>query len=110
MADADRDPALDALLDLDGQVFFVDDRARYWVKFEVKRVAVSIERPHGLRYSLTLHDATGQRLVGFDNAHPAAAASGPAADHRHWLRTIRPYDYAGAGSCWRISGRPSMRC
>ena len=44
MADADRDPALDALLDLDGQVFFVDDKAKHWVKFEVKRVAPSIAR------------------------------------------------------------------
>jgi hypothetical protein len=47
------DPTLDTLLALDGQVFFVDDKARFWVKFEVKRVEPSEERPHGLRYSLT---------------------------------------------------------
>jgi hypothetical protein len=53
-----------------------------------------------LSYSLTLHDAAGERLVGFDNAHPAPAQSGPAAkskkrphDHKHRLRTVRPYDY-----------------
>lgn len=62
----ERDSGLTILLDLDGQTFFVDGEGRYWVKFEVKRCEVSTERPHGLRYSLTLHDASGSRLVGFD--------------------------------------------
>ena len=93
-----------ALLPLDGEVFVIDPSGNHWVKFEVKRVASSPERPHGLRYSLTLHDGKGERLVGFDNAHPVASGSGPGAkqaaafDHKHRLRTIRPYEYADAAS------------
>lgn len=34
---ARRDPTLDTLLDLDGQVFFIDEKARYRVKFEVRQ-------------------------------------------------------------------------
>ncbi|MBN9306456.1 MAG: hypothetical protein BGO82_20405 [Devosia sp. 67-54] len=90
------DPTLDTLLALDGQVFFVDDKARLWVKFEVKRVEPSDERPHGLRYSLTLHGPGNERLVGFDNAHAAWGGKTPARDHRHRFRTIRPYGYVDA--------------
>ncbi len=94
-----RDPSLDALLELDGQVLVVDPTGKHWVKFSAKRVDPSPERPHGLSYSLTLHDADGERLVGFDNAHPVRLSSGPGGrarkryDHKHRLRTIRPYDY-----------------
>ena len=72
------------------------------MKFEVKRTEVTPERPHGLRYSLTLHAEHGERLVGFDNAHGVTSRSGPGAktpeafDHRHRLRTIKPYDYQDA--------------
>ena len=97
------DPSLDALLDLDGEVFVIDPNGGHWVKFIVKRVPASQERPHGLSYSLTLHAASGERLVGFDNAHLIAGQSGPAArsskrsqDHKHRLRTARPYDYQDA--------------
>jgi predicted transcriptional regulator len=94
--DEPHDSSLDALLPLDGEVFVIDPSGNHWVKFEVKRVASSPERPHGLRYSLTLHDGKGERLVGFDNAHPMTSGSGPGAkqaaafDHKHRLRTIRP--------------------
>lgn len=98
------DSSLDVLLCLDGEIFFIDPSGGHWVKFEVKRTKVSEARPHGLRYSLTLHDKDGTRLVGFDNAHPVTSGSGPGAkraaefDHKHRLRTIRPYDYADAAS------------
>lgn len=59
-----RDESLDALLDLDGQILVVDSTGGHWVKFRVKRVAPSPEQPHGLAYSLTLHDEAGARLVG----------------------------------------------
>ncbi len=72
-----RDPGLDILLDLDGQTFFVDEAGHYRVKFEIRKVEVGAARPHGLRYALTLHDAEGRRLIGFDNAHPVAAGRGP---------------------------------
>ena len=96
-----RDPGLDTLLDLHGQTLFVDE-AGHWVKFVVLRVEVAPERPHGLGYSLTLHAPDGTRLVGFDNAHAVRDGRGPGArrreesDHRHRLRTIRPYDYKDA--------------
>jgi outer membrane receptor for Fe3+-dicitrate len=32
-------------------------------------VPVTAERPHGIRYSLTLHAPDNTRLIGFDNAH-----------------------------------------
>ncbi len=97
-----RDPSLDALLDLDGQVFVVDERANFWVKFEVRRIEPTADKPHGLDYSLTLHDAAGARLVGFDNAH-AIAGSGQgrrrrAWDHKHRLKSVRPYEYADAAA------------
>lgn len=97
-----RDPCLDPLLDLDGEMLVIDAEGRHWVKFEVKQVEPSPERPHGLKYSLTLHDEKGERLVGFDNAHGVAAGTGPGAgkpvarDHRHRLLTVRRYDYRDA--------------
>jgi predicted transcriptional regulator len=77
-----RDPTLDVLLDLDGQVLVVDPKGGHWVRFVVTRVPVSPSKPHGLDYSLTLHGPDGERLVGFDNAHPVArpearGAAGP---------------------------------
>jgi len=99
-----RDSGLDALLDLDGQIYVIDHAGKHWVKFIVKRVEPSSERPHGLHYSLTLHDADGERLVGFDNAHPVRATRGPGSkrrqqyDHKHRLRTVRPYEYQNAAA------------
>ncbi len=94
----DRDPILDTLLALDGYVFVRD--AGHSVKFVVKQVPVSAARPHGLSYSLTLHDENGARLVGFDNAHAPPKKKGQARrvkhDHRHRLRTVLPYDYQDA--------------
>jgi hypothetical protein len=94
-----RDPTLDVLLDFDGQVLVVDLRGAHWVRFAVTRVPVSPEKPHGLDYSLTLHGPDGERLVGFDNAHPVARQKhGAPQDHRHRLRTIRPYEYQDAAT------------
>jgi hypothetical protein len=91
------DPTLDVLLDLDGQVLVVDPEGCYWVRFVVTRVPVSPEKPHGIDYSLTLHGPEGERLVGFDNAHPAGRQNrGDPQDHRHRLRTIRAYEYRDA--------------
>lgn len=50
-------------------------RRSYWLengwslRFLVWRTPVTAEKPHGMRYSLTLHDVDGTRLMGFDNAH-----------------------------------------
>ena len=87
------DPTLDALLDLDGQVLVVDPEGGHWVRFVVTRVPASPEKPHGL------HGPDGERLVGFDNAHPVARQKrGEPQDHRHRLRTIRPYEYQDAAT------------
>ncbi|MGH7487841.1 MAG: toxin-antitoxin system TumE family protein [bacterium] len=96
-----RDPALEALLDLDGQQFTIEPNG-YSVKFDVRRVPVTLDRPHGISYSLTLHAPDGTRLVGFDNAHAVRASRGPAGarkerDHRHRFGTTRPYRYSEAG-------------
>ena len=97
-----RDETLDTLLDLDGQVLVLDEDGDYWVKFEVRRAAITPERPHGLAYSLTLHGKDNGRLVGFDNAHAARYSSRPggkgpvAYEHKHRLRSIRPYQYRNA--------------
>ena len=93
------DPALDALLDLDGLTLVVDPEGGHWVKFAVTRVRPTAEKPHGLDYSLTLHGRNGERLVGFDNAHPAAKRRrGDPQDHRHRLWTVKPYDYRDAAT------------
>jgi len=96
---AKKDPNLDVLLDLDGQVFVVDPAGRYWVKFRVTRVPPTSQKPHGLDYSLTLHGPSGDRLVGFDNAHAVGRRSGSGVqDHKHRLKTVRAYPYRGAAS------------
>ncbi len=90
------------LLDFDGTRYLFEEG--YWVKIEVKRTAASPERPHGLSYSLTLHDPAGVRLLGFDNAHsvaPRGARYKARADaHDHWHRTEadkgRPYAFQSA--------------
>ncbi len=61
------DASLDTLLDLDGEVFPMDNG--YWTKFEVSRIIPSPQIPHGIKYSLTLHDRNNTRILGFDNAH-----------------------------------------
>ena len=93
------DPTLDVLLDLDGQVLVVDPDGGHWVRFTVKRVPTTREKPHGLNYSLTLHGPDGERLVGFYNAHPVAKRKrGAPQDHQHRLRRVRPYDYEDAAT------------
>ncbi len=96
------DRSLDNLLPLDGESFVVE--GGFWVKFEVRSIAPTAERPHGLDYSLTLHDRSGERLLGFDNAHAIREGSGPGArtrieyDHKHKGERVRFYEYKDAVS------------
>lgn len=62
----ERDVGLITLLDLDGQSYWI---RKYWVKFEARQVEKDEHRPHGIKYSLTLHDRNNTRILGFDNAH-----------------------------------------
>ena len=84
----------DVLLDLDGQV--IDLPGGFSAKFVVTRVPSSRSRPHGLKYSLTLHGPDLKRVVGFDNAHPVGKSDGN--DHRHYGRKVEPYVYVDAAT------------
>ena len=61
------DHGIVTLIDLHNQV--IDQGDGYWIKFEAWRVEVSDSIPHGIRYSLTLHEPYGKRILGYDNAH-----------------------------------------
>lgn len=61
------DHGLETLLDLNGYV--VEQDGGYWIKVEAWQVTPSMVIPHGIRYSLTLHDRYGKRLMGYDNSH-----------------------------------------
>jgi hypothetical protein len=96
------DDGLEFLLAFDGRVHHLEKG--YSLKFEIRRVAATRNRPHGLSYSFTLHGPDGTRLVGFDNAHEVGARGSPfkrrseTADH--WHRTDkdpgRPYRFKDA--------------
>jgi hypothetical protein len=94
--------ALEALLDLDGEIFMMD--GGYWVKFEAKKVSPSFSVPHGVRYSLTLHDRNNVRVVGFDNAHAIKPKSRKRFsgrkvtwDHKHHMDKVESYEFESAG-------------
>lgn len=90
------------LLAFDGRVHWLE--SGHWLKFEIRRIQATPERPHGLRYSFTLHDPQGNRIVGFDNAHsvPERGTSFKAKPDTadHWHRTQndegRPYAFKDA--------------
>lgn len=88
---------MDTLLALHGQIFVIDDKTGHWVKFVVQRVPVSAARPHGLDYSLTLHERSGKRMMGFDNAH-TVKGGGDVRDHTHRQTQMMPYHYTDAGT------------
>jgi hypothetical protein len=96
------DHSLDTLLLLDGETFVVE--GPFWVHFQIKQVPPSPQKPHGLDYSLTLHDGDFQRILGFDNAHPIREGTGPGArtrieyDHKHKGERIRFYEYQDAAT------------
>ena len=95
---------LEFLLAFNGHVHWYSQG--YFTRFEVKKVRPTTERPHGLRYSFTLHAPEGTRLMGFDNAHAVTAIGSrfarrqPEADH--WHRTEddpgRPYPFTDAAT------------
>jgi len=99
----ERDAAIDTLLELNGSIF--DQGGGYWIKLEAWRVAVSQEIPHGIRYSLTLHEPYGKRILGYDNAHAVKppkkfkyAGRIAAYDHRHRHVSDKgvPYEFRDA--------------
>ena len=95
------DASLELLLNLDGEIFPMDKGC--WTKFEVKRVAPGRNIPHGIKYSLTLHDRHNRRIIGFDNAHafkPKRKKFGARKvtwDHKHHQERVSAYEYESAG-------------
>ena len=98
-----RDSSLDTLLDLDGSI--LDQGDGYWIKLEASQVEVSDTVPHGIKYSLTLHEPHGKRILGYDNAHVVkppkkfkCAGRILAADHKHRHATDKgvPYEFKTA--------------
>jgi hypothetical protein len=93
---------LEFLLAFDGYRHHYRDG--YYAKFEITRTEPTPERPHGLRYSFTLHGPDGTRLIGFDNAHAVAPVGSRFKKRRvsadHWHRTEndpgRPYRFVSA--------------
>lgn len=80
------------------------DRRRYWLangwslRFRVWRTTPTPAWPRGLRYSMTLHDVDGARLLGFDNAHGVSRGIG-AFDHEHRAGRVadpQPYRFVDA--------------
>ncbi len=98
------DKTLENLLDLDDTKMVIDEKLGLWVKFEAFSTSVSI-RSNGVRYSLSLHDKLGNRIMGFDNAHEIEYGSkrkvSPKRTFDHWhfdeRDKGRPYDYVNAG-------------
>ena len=94
------DASLGILLDLDGEIFPMNNG--YWTKFEASRITPTQQIPHGIRYSLTLHDRNNTRVLGFDNAHafkPKKKKYGARKitwDHKHKMEKVYLYEFESA--------------
>lgn len=97
-----RDHTLEYLLAYDGLIHWLEED--YSLRFLIKKVRPTPTRPHGLRYSFTLHDGEGTRILGFDNAHNVpdlgAKYKKKPLTADHWHRTEgdkgRPYRFVDA--------------
>ncbi len=87
------DHELEFLLNLNGFEFRL--ATGYVIKFEARLVATTGYRPHGVKYSLMLHDPAGERIYGMDNAHGIRRHT--KFDHRHVYgrRKVVGYNYRG---------------
>ncbi len=98
-----KDAELKTLLDLDGKIYW--PKPQYWVKLEARSVEPTKHIPHGIKYSLTLHDRNNTRILGYDNAHvvkkrgrPTKKYSGRIVtwDHVHRCEKISLYKFESA--------------
>ena len=98
-----RDAGLQTLLDLHGMIFWPNHQ--YWVKFEAKVIDHIPHIPHGIKYSITLHDRYNRRILGFDNAHAVKKKGGRRKkytgrivkwDHVHKFDETKPYEFESA--------------
>ena len=56
----------------------------------------SPEQPNGVKYAITLHDRTGKRLLGYDNAHGYIKHRKIEWDHKHIKERVVAYHYENA--------------
>ena len=88
---------LETLLDLHGEISPMENG--YWVKFEAYEVKKTQQIPHGIKYSITLHNQQNIRVLGFDNAHGVKlkkhrfAAKKITWDHKHLKNKITDYEF-----------------
>lgn len=85
---------------MDGDIY--EQGGGYYIKVKAKDVQPDAARPEGIDYSLTLHDPSGERLLGYDNAHAMKTDSGPAGKgkvarhHIHRGDRVHPYKFRNA--------------
>ena len=99
-----KDYTIENILELDGMSYCIDEHLGLWVKFEVKKVEPTENRPYGVKYSFTLHDDSRNRIMGFDNSHAIKYGGkrnvAPSRIYDHWHRDGsdegRPYCYRSA--------------
>ena len=92
-----KDYTLETLLEMDGYILEIGEG--YWVKIEAKKVTYDHKKPAGIKYSLTLHNKQGKRILGYDNAHAASRSlSQNPHDHFHKEEKIHVYYYQDAAT------------
>jgi Family of unknown function (DUF6516) len=105
---AKEDSGIATLIDPHDQI--IDQRNGYWIKIEAWRVELSAIVPHGIRYSLTLHEPYGKRILGYDNAHAVKppkkfkfAGTRLPYDHKHRHASDKGVPYAFQDACQLLS-------
>ena len=100
MAKKKNEVGLETLLQLDNEIFPMENG--YWTKIEAKKVVCNKHIPHGIKYSLTLHNPSNIRILGYDNAHGIKpkkkkySAKRLVWDHRHEKKIVEPYEFEDA--------------
>lgn len=94
---------ISTLLDLHEQI--IDQGGGYWIKIEAWQVPATADIPHGVRYSLTLHERCHSREFSCHKAHAVkppgkSRFSGKRLpyDHRHRHASDKgvPYEFEDA--------------
>ena len=96
------DHTLENLIELNGERIIIDESHGLWVEFEIIKTQ---SRQQGIKYSLTLHDKSNKKILGFDNSHEIKYGSKRGVspervfDHWHYDENDegRPYNYTNAG-------------
>jgi len=98
-----QDHEINTLIDLNGSIMVLD--GGYWIKIEARKIKLTEDIPHGISYSLTLHNPYGKRILGFDNAHAIKppkkfkyAGRKLTSDHKHRSFNDKgvPYEFQNA--------------